>query len=149
MRKPLLLLMMMSALVSAPAQQTGGHPAGTKTRANFSGSSGTTFTSLTTDYGGTYTPSAAITITGFDIHLDTAGVGCTTWPVVTVYDETAAAAVSGTAITLSAASPPNFHVTASANIPAGHTLAFANTTAGVGCATNPTSPHFNVEYVMQ
>lgn len=119
----------------------------TQTRATFGGSSGTTFVGINTNYGASYTPTAAVTITGFDIHLDTAGAGCTTWAVVSVYDETAAAAVSGTAITLSATS--DFHITSSANITASHRLAFATTTAGVGCTTNPTSPHFTVEYVMQ
>lgn len=125
---------------------TGCAVVSTTPRMNFSGSSGTSFASLNNNYGGSYTPSAAIKITGFDLHLDTSATGCTTWPVISVYDETAGSAVSGTGITL-AASTVNFHITASATVAAGHTLAFATTTAAVGCS--PTSPHFNVEYVMQ
>jgi hypothetical protein len=126
---------------------TGCAVVSTTPRMNFSGSSGTTFTGINTNYGGNYTPSAAIKVTGFDIHLDTNGVACTTWPVVAVYDETAAAS-TGVSITL-AAGTGNFHTTGSATVTAGHLLSFATTTAGVGCTTNPTSPHFNVEYVMQ
>lgn len=116
-------------------------------RSIFSGSSGTSFASTNNNYGGSYTPTGAITVTGFDIHMDTAAVGCTTFPVVSVFDETASAAVSGTAITLTTA--VNMHVSSSTNVPAGHVLAFATTTAAVGCSTAPTSPHFNVEYVQQ
>lgn len=119
----------------------------TQPRGAFSGSSGTTFTGVNTNYGGTYTPTTAITITGFDIHLDSAGT-CTVYPVIGVFDETANAVVAGTQITLSATPKVNFHATASANVPAGDVLAFATTTPGT-CTTNPTSPHFNVEFVQQ
>ena len=117
-------------------------------RMNFSGSSGTTFTGINTNYGGSYTPTVAITITGYDIHLDTVGVGCSTWPIVSLWDQTAAAVVANTGITMAAATV-NYHIAPGTNVPAAHVITFATTTAGVGCSTNPTSPHFNVEYVVQ
>lgn len=117
---------------------------GLSAHATFGGSSGTTFAGINTAYGAAYTPSVNITITGFDIHLDTAGVGCATWPKVAVYDETTNAAVNGSTILLSAT--PDFHISLTTPVPVGHKIEFATVQAGVTCTTNPTSPHFTVEY---
>lgn len=125
----------------------GGQAMSKPPHMSFSGSSGTTFTGVNTNYGGSYTPTAAITLTGFDVHLDSAGT-CTVYPVLAIWDETAAAVVAGSSLTLSATPTVNFHASFTANVPAGHTLAFATTTPGT-CTTNPTSPHFNTEFEMQ
>lgn len=122
----------------------------TQPRATFSGTSGTSFASLNTQYGGAYTPTAAITVTGFDVHLDTAPVTCTgAYPTVAVYDETAAAVVSGSSLPLNTSAHADYHVSLATGVPAGHLIEFATTVAAATCTTSPASPHFTVEYLMQ
>jgi hypothetical protein len=58
--------------------------------------------------------------------------GCSTYPVVSLQDQTAGSAVAGFALTLSAASNES-NLTGSAGLTAGHTMTFKVTTAGVGC----------------
>lgn len=118
-----------------------------------SGTSGTAFTSTVTDYGGGPTPTAAITITAIDLHLDTTPVGCTApFAQTGLFDETAGAFVPGTTFTLANATSA-YHISLATpqNIPAGHRLGFATAVAwntAPACTTNGGGPHYTVEYTM-
>jgi hypothetical protein len=96
-----------------------------------------------------WTLPAGLTITGFDFAANLAPVGCTTYPVVQVWDGTAGAEVGSYSITL--ASGTNFYaqVTGSANVAAGHLLRIKVTTAAAGCSTNAGNMLATVTYQMQ
>jgi len=96
-----------------------------------------------------WTLPAGLTITGFDFAANTAPVGCTTYPVVQVWDGTAVAEVGSYSITL--ASGANFYtqVTGSANVASGHQLRIKVTTAASGCGTNAGGMVATVSYQMQ
>jgi len=96
-----------------------------------------------------WTAPAGLTITGFDFGANTAPVGCTTYPVVQVWDGTAAAEVGSYSIPL--ASGTNFYgqVAGSANVVAGHALRIKVTTAAAGCGTNAAGMVATVTYQMQ
>jgi hypothetical protein len=96
-----------------------------------------------------WTLPAGLTITGFDFAANTAPAGCTTYPVVQVWDGTAAAEVGSYSITLS--SGTNFYpqVTGSTNIASGHLLRIKVTTAASGCSTNAGGMVATVTYQMQ
>jgi hypothetical protein len=96
-----------------------------------------------------WTLPAGITVTGFDLAATTAAAGCTTYPVLQVWDATATAEVGSysTAFT----SGTNFYsqVTGSTNVTSGHLLRFKITTAAAGCTTNPTGIVATATYQMQ
>lgn len=96
-----------------------------------------------------WTLPAGLTITGFDFAANTAPVGCTTYPVVQVWDGTAGAEVGSYSIPLS--SGTNFYpqVTGSTNVTSGHTLRIKVTTAASGCSTNAAGMVATVTYQMQ
>jgi hypothetical protein len=96
-----------------------------------------------------WTLPAGLTITGFDFAANTAPSGCTTYPVVQVWDGTANAEVGSYSIPLS--SGTNFYpqVAGSANVAAGHLLRVKVTTAGAGCGTNAGGMVAAVTYQMQ
>jgi hypothetical protein len=88
-------------------------------------------------------------VTGFDLAAGTAAAGCSTYPVLQVWDGTAAAEVGSysTAFT----SGTNFYtqVAGSANVTSGHQLRFKITTAASGCTTNAGGVVATVTYQMQ
>jgi hypothetical protein len=96
-----------------------------------------------------WTVPTGITVTGFDLAAGTAAAGCSTYPVLQVWDGTAAAEVGSysTAFT----SGTNFYtqVAGSANVTSGHQLRFKITTAASGCTTNAGGIVATVTYQMQ
>ncbi len=96
-----------------------------------------------------WTAPAGLTITGFDFAANTAPVGCTTYPVVQVWDGTSGAEVGSYSIPLS--SGTNFYpqVSGSVNLATGHLLRVKVTTAGSGCSTNAGGMVATVTYQMQ
>jgi hypothetical protein len=96
-----------------------------------------------------WTVPAGLTITGFDFAANTAPVGCTTYPVVQVWDGTAGAEVGSYSIPLTSGN--NFYpqVVGSTNVAAGHLLRIKVTTAASGCGTNAGGMVATVTYQMQ
>ncbi len=96
-----------------------------------------------------WTLPAGLTITGFDFAANTAPVGCTTYPVVQVWDGTAGAEVGSYSIPLT--SGTNFYpqVAGSTNVTSGHALRIKVTTAAAGCSTNAAGMVATVTYQMQ
>jgi len=96
-----------------------------------------------------WTLPAGITVTGFDLAASTAAAGCTTFPVLQVWDGTASAEVGSysTAFT----SGTNFYaqVSGSSSVASGHQLRFKITTAAAGCTTNAAGIVATVTYQMQ
>lgn len=79
-----------------------------------------------------------------ELTLGTAPVGCSTFPALAVWDNTAGAAIaSATTVgsTLSYAMTIN-----EATVPSGHVIALRVTTAAVGCSTNASIAYFNLLY---
>jgi hypothetical protein len=84
---------------------------------------------------GTFTPSYAATVGRIGVMLNQAPSGCSVQPVVRIYDNTAAAAVTGTNVTIGAI--PYFDSGAlSAALIAGHTYQL-QVVGGTGCSTIP------------
>ncbi|MGB8013575.1 MAG: hypothetical protein WCF68_18330 [Terriglobales bacterium] len=96
-----------------------------------------------------WTLPAGLTITGFDFAANTAPAGCTTYPVVQVWDGTAAAEVGSYSIALSSGTSFYTQVSGSANVASGHLLRIKVTTAASGCSTNAGGLVATVTYQMQ
>jgi hypothetical protein len=96
-----------------------------------------------------WTIPAGLTITGFDFAAGTAPVGCTTYPVVQVWDGTVGAEVGSYSIPLSSGNNFYAQVTGSANVALGHLLRIKVTTAAAGCTTNAGGMVATVTYQMQ
>ena len=96
-----------------------------------------------------WTLPAGLTITGFDLAASTAPAGCTTYPVVQIWDGTASAEVGSFSITTSSGTSFYTQVTGSANVTPGHALRLKVTTAAAGCSTNAANVVATVTYQMQ
>jgi hypothetical protein len=96
-----------------------------------------------------WTVPAGITVTGFDVAASTAAAGCTTYPVLQVWDGTASAEVGSYSTTFSSGTNFYTQVTGSANVASGHALRLKITTAAVGCSTNAGGVVATVTYQMQ
>jgi len=107
---------------------------------------GTFGTSTNTSLGAVWSPSAAIAMTRLDIAVGTAPAGCSTWPVIGVYDSTAASWLK--TVTLAAGTYSYRNAVASLPIAAGHNLSMGVQTAGAGCSTSPGSAQLTMEYTM-
>jgi len=96
-----------------------------------------------------WTVPAGITVTGFDLAASTAAAGCTTYPVLQVWDGTAGAEVGSYSVTF--ATGTNFYsqVTGSSTVASSHQLRFKVTTAAAGCTTNAGAVVGTVTYQMQ
>ncbi len=96
-----------------------------------------------------WTLPVGITVTGFDLAASTAAAGCTTYPVLQVWDGTSGAEVGSYSIAF--ASGTNFftQVTGSTNVAAGHLLRLKITTAAAGCTTNAAGIVATLTYQMQ
>jgi hypothetical protein len=105
-------------------------------------------TTSTLKYGAWTTP-AAITVTGFDFYVLTPPVGCSTFAVVQIYDNTASAEVGSFSQTFVVTNNFYTQVTGSTNVAAGHVLTFRISTAAAGCSTNAASIEATLTYVMQ
>ena len=88
-------------------------------------------------------------VTGVTLAANTAAVGCTTYPVLQVWDGTAGAEVGSYSIPFT--SGANFYgqVAGSSNVPSGHPLRLKITTAAAGCSTNAAGVVATVTYQMQ
>jgi hypothetical protein len=96
--------------------------------------------------GSIWSPSAAISMTRLDIAVGTAPAGCSTWPVVGIYDSTAAAWLK--TVTLASGTYSYRNAITSVPVTAGHNLSMGVQTAGAGCSTNPGSAQLTMEYTM-
>jgi hypothetical protein len=105
-------------------------------------------TTSTTQYCN-WTLPAGITVTGFDLAASTAAAGCTTYPVVQVWDGTSVAEVGSYSIAFTTGTNFFTQVTGSANVVAGHQLRVKITTAAAGCTTNAAGVVATVTYQMQ
>jgi hypothetical protein len=110
---------------------------------NFGGTFGT---STNNSLGAIWSPSASLTMTRLDIAVGTAPSGCSTWPVVGIYDNTAASWLK--TVTLATGTYSYRNTAGNIAIAAGHNLSMGVQTAGVGCATNPGSAQLTMEYTM-
>jgi len=96
-----------------------------------------------------WTLPAGVTVTGFDLAASTAAAGCTTYPVLQVWDGTAAAEVGNYSTTFTTGTNFYTQVTGSANVASGHALRFKITTAAAGCTTNAGAVVATVTYQIQ
>jgi hypothetical protein len=116
-------------------------------RSTWYGSFAGTFGTSTNDsLGAIWSPSAAISMTRLDIAVGTAPAGCSTYPVIGVYDSTAAAWLK--TVTLAAGTYSYRNAVTGVSISSGHNLSMGVQTAGVGCTTNPGSGQLTMEYAM-
>lgn len=106
---------------------------------------GTFGTSTNTSLGAIWSPTAAVNMTRLDIAVGTPPSGCTTWPVIGVYDSTASTWLK--TVTL-ASGTYSYRNAASASVAAGHNLSMGVQTAGAGCGTNPQNAQLTMEYTM-
>jgi hypothetical protein len=107
---------------------------------------GTFGTSTNSSLGAIWSPSAAVSMTRLDIAVGTAPAGCSTWPVVGIYDGTASAWLK--TVTLAAGTYSYRNAVSGVAITAGHNLSMGVQAAGVGCTTNPAAGQLTMEYTM-
>ncbi|HTW49304.1 MAG TPA: hypothetical protein VMD92_15230 [Acidobacteriaceae bacterium] len=110
---------------------------------NFAGTFGT---SANSSLGAIWSPTAAITMTRLDIAIGAAPAGCTTYPVIGIYDSTAATWLK--TVTLAAATYSYRNAVTGVSIAAGHNLSMGVQTAGSGCSTSPGTAQLTMEYTM-
>jgi len=96
-----------------------------------------------------WTAPAGITVTGFDLAASTAAAGCTTYPMLQVWDGTAGAEVGSYSTTFTTGTNFYTQVTGSSNVASGHQLRFKITTAAAGCTTNAGGVVATMTYQMQ
>jgi hypothetical protein len=147
-----------SALAAAPSQcpagyySTGINANGTANCSqswhftwygNFAGTFGT---STNSSLGSIWSPSAAINMTRLDVAVGTAPAGCSTYPVIGIYDSTSSTWLK--AVTLAAATYSYRNAVTGVSVTAAHNLSMGVQTAGVGCTTNPGSAQLTMEYTM-
>jgi hypothetical protein len=96
-----------------------------------------------------WTLPAGVTVTGFDLAATTAAAGCTTYPILQIWDGTAAAEVGSYSVTFTTGTNFYTQVTGSSSVAAGHQLRLKITTAAAGCTTNPAGVVATVTYQMQ
>jgi hypothetical protein len=96
-----------------------------------------------------WTVPAGITVTGFDLAASTAAAGCSTYPVLQVWDGTAGAEVGSYSTAFTTGTNFYTQVTGSANVISGHQLRFKITTAAAGCTTNAGGVVATITYQMQ
>ena len=96
-----------------------------------------------------WTVPAGITVTGFDLAVSTVAAGCTTYPVLQVWDGTMGAEVGSYSTTFTPGTNFYTQVTGSSNVASGHQLRLKITTAAAGCTTNAGGIVATVTYQMQ
>jgi hypothetical protein len=84
-----------------------------------------------------------LTVVGAELNAGTAPVGCTTFPTINVWDNTAGASIANVVLTGASAQPMTI---TTALVPAGHVIAARVSVAPVGCSTNLQNPIINVLY---
>ncbi len=96
-----------------------------------------------------WTLPAGITVTGFDLAATTAAAGCTTYPILQVWDGTSGAEVGSYSIPFTTGTNFYTQVTGSSNVAATHQLRLKIITAAAGCTTSPAGIVATVTYQMQ
>lgn len=147
-----------SALAAAPSQcPTGYYATGVTANGtanclqswrftwygNFAGTFGT---STNNSLGAIWSPSAGITMTRLDIAIGTAPSGCSTYPVIGVYDSSASTWLK--LVTLAPGTYSYRNAVSGVPIVAGHNLSMGVQTAAAGCSTNAGSAQLTMEYTM-
>ena len=113
-------------------------------RATFGGSAPGTLGGGGTPVYGQYTPSAAITITGWDMTVITVPSGCSTYASFNL--DVNGNQISGSVITLASATN-TYHVgSLSINDPAAGPIDILGTVAAAGCGTSAANGSFTVEF---
>ena len=107
---------------------------------------GTFGASTNTSLGAIWSPTAAVNMTRLDIAVGTAPSGCSTYPVIGVYDSTASTWLK--TVPLASGTYSYRNAVSGVSIPAGHNLSMGVQTAGVGCTTSPGSAQLTMEYTM-
>ena len=107
---------------------------------------GTFGTSTNTSMGAIWSPTASINMTRLDIAVGTAPAGCTTYPVIGVYDSTAATWLK--TVTLAPGTYSYRNAVSGVSIVADHNLSMGVQTAAAGCTTNAGSAQLTMEYTM-
>ncbi|MFP5229836.1 MAG: hypothetical protein ACLGXA_19655 [Acidobacteriota bacterium] len=116
-------------------------------RSTWYGTFGGTFGSSTNNsLGAIWSPSMAISMTRLDIAVGTAPAGYSIYPVIGIYDGTAATWLK--TVTLAPGTYSYRNAVSGVAIAAGHNLSMGVQTAGTGCATNPGSAQLTMEYAM-
>ncbi len=110
---------------------------------NFAGTFGT---STNNSLGAIWSPSAAITMTRLDIAIGTAPSGCSSYPVIGVYDSTSSTWLK--LVTLASGTYSYRNAVSGVSIVAGHNLSMGVQAAGAGCSTNAGSAQLTMEYTM-
>lgn len=110
---------------------------------NFAGTFGT---STNSSLGAIWSPTASISMTRLDIAVGTAPAGCTTWPVIGIYDTTSSSWLK--TVTLASGTYSYRNGVSAVAIIAGHNLSMGVQTAGAGCTTNPAVAQLTMEYTM-
>jgi hypothetical protein len=108
--------------------------------------SGTFGTSTNSSLGSIWSPSAAVSMTRLDIGVGTAPAGCSTYPVIGIFDSTSSTWLK--TVTLASGTYSYRYAVSGVAITAGHNLSMGVQTAGVGCTTNPGSAQLTMEYTM-
>jgi len=91
-----------------------------------------------------WTPAYPITVTRIEGSVGTAGVGCTTEPIVTVSNGTATQT-----LTIANGSATSDTGAIAVNFAAGTQITAQMTTAAAGCGTNPAQMNLTIAYQMQ
>jgi hypothetical protein len=107
---------------------------------------GTFGASTNVSLGAIWTPTASLTMTRLDIAVGTAPAGCSTYPVIGIYDGTSSTWLK--TVTLASGTYSYRNAVSSVSITAGHNLSMGVQTAGVGCTTNPGTAQITMEYTM-
>ena len=92
-----------------------------------------------------WSPSAAVNMTRLDIAVGTPPSGCTTYPVIGIYDSTSSTWLK--TVTLAAGTYSYRNAVTGVSIVAGHNLSMGVQTAGSGC-TYPQNAQLTMEYTM-
>jgi hypothetical protein len=96
-----------------------------------------------------WTVPAGLIVTGFDLAASTAAAGCSTYPVLQVWDGTAGAELGSYAAAFTTGTNFYTQVTGSSNVTSGHQLRFKITTAAAGCTTNAAGIVATITFQMQ
>lgn len=95
-----------------------------------------------------WTLPAGITVVAYDLAVSTLPAGCSTYPVIQVWDGTASAEVGSYSFTLNGSTSFFTQITGSSTMAAGHLLRLKVTTAAVGCSPNAGAIVATVTYQM-
>jgi len=96
-----------------------------------------------------WTLPAGVTVTGFDLAASTAAAGCTTYPVLQIWDGTSGVEVGSYSVPFTSGTNFFTQVAGNSNVASGHQLRFKITPAAAGCTTNAAGIVATLTYQMQ